>query len=82
MLASQVTLVVKNPLANTGESVDVGSSPGLGISLGVGNGNPLQCSCLGNSKDGGVWWTTVHGVTESDTTEHTQRTPSMLPGVQ
>ena len=32
----------KNPPANAG---DTGSIPGLGISLGVGNGNPLQCSC-------------------------------------
>ena len=65
MLASQVTLVVKNPLANTGESVDVGSSPGLGISLGVGNGKPLQSSCLENAMDKGVWPATVHGVTKS-----------------
>ena len=37
--------VVKNPLANAG---DAGSIPGWGRSLGEGNGNPLQCSCLGN----------------------------------
>ena len=37
---------------------------------GVGNGNPLQYSCLENSMDGGDWWGTVHGVaTESDTAE-------------
>ena len=32
-----------------------GSIPGLGISPGEGNGNPLQCSCLENPMDGGAW---------------------------
>ena len=32
-----------------------------------GNGNPLQCSCLGNPMDGGAWWATVHGVAKSET---------------
>ena len=36
---------------------------------GEGNGNPLQCSCLGNPMDRGAWWTTVHGVAELDMTE-------------
>ena len=31
-------------------------------SLGEGNGNPLQYSCLENSTDRGAWWATVHGV--------------------
>jgi len=44
---------------------DPGLIPGLGRSLGEGNGNPLQCSCLENSMDRGSWWATVHGVTES-----------------
>ena len=35
------------------------------IPLGGGNGNPLQCSCLGNPTDRGAWWATVHGVTKS-----------------
>ena len=59
--------VVRNPLANAG---DAGSVPGSGRSPGVGNGNPFQHSCLENSMDRRAWWTTVHGVTESDTTEH------------
>ena len=37
--------------------------PGSGRSPEEGNGNSLQCSCLGNPKNKGVWWTTVHGVT-------------------
>ena len=39
--------------------------------IGEGNGNPLQCSCLENPRDGGAWWAAVYGVTESDTTEVT-----------
>ena len=58
--------VVKNLPANTG---DTGSIPGLGRSLGEGNGSPLQCSCVGNPTDRGAWWATVHGVMkESDMT--------------
>ena len=53
--------VVKNPPANAG---DVGLTPGLGRSPGVGNGNPLQYSCLGNPMDRGAWWAIVHGVTK------------------
>ena len=34
---------------------------------GEGNGNPLQCSCLENPRDGGAWWAAVHGVTQSRT---------------
>ena len=36
---------------------------------GEGNGNPLQYSCLENPMDGGAWWATVHGGTESNRTE-------------
>ena len=41
--------------------------PGWGRSPGVGNGNPLQYSWLGNPPDRGAWWTTVHGVAEDMT---------------
>ena len=33
--------------------------------IGEGNGNPLQCSYLENPRDGGAWWATVYGVTQS-----------------
>ena len=45
--ASQMALVVKNLPADAG---DMGSNPGSGRSPEVGNGNPLQYSCLGNSR--------------------------------
>ena len=60
-----MALVVKNLPANAGDVSDAGSIPGLGRSLGGGNGNPLQCSCLENSIDKGAWRATVHGVTKS-----------------
>ena len=34
---------------------------------GEGNGNPLQCSCLENPREGETWWAAVHGVAESQT---------------
>ena len=35
--------------------------------IGEGNGNPLQCSCLENLRDGGDWWASVYGVAQSRT---------------
>ena len=35
--------------------------------IGEGNGNPLQCSCLENPREGGAWWASVYGVTQSRT---------------
>ena len=35
--------------------------------LGEGNGNPLQCSCLENPRDGGAWWAAISGVAQSRT---------------
>ena len=58
--------MVKNPSADSG---DVGSVPESGRSPGDGNGNPLQCFCLGNPMDRGAWWAVVHGSKkESDMT--------------
>ena len=48
---------------------DPGSVPGLGRSLGEGNGYPLQYSFLENCMDGGAWWAADHRVAESDMTE-------------
>ena len=57
--------VVKNLPANAGDARDSGLIPGLGRSLGVGNGNPLQYSWLENSMDRGAWRATVHGRVKS-----------------
>ena len=46
--------VVKNLPDNAGDTRDMGSIPGLGRSLGGGNGNPVQYSCLENSMDRGA----------------------------
>ena len=35
--------------------------------IGEGNGNPLQCSCLENPRDGGAWWAAVYGFVQSRT---------------
>ena len=46
---------------------DQGSIPRSGRSPGVGDGNPLQYSCLGNPTDRGAWWASVHGAAKSRT---------------
>ena len=60
-------LVVKNPPASAGDTGDAGLIPGSGRSPGVGNGNPLQYSCLENPMNKGSWWTTVQGDAKSRT---------------
>ena len=62
---SQVVPVVKKPPLNARDARDTGSIPGSERSPGVGNGNPLQYSCLENSVDRGARWATVHGVAKS-----------------
>ena len=46
---------------------DPGLIPGLGRSLGEGNGSLLQYSCLENPMDRGAWQATVHGIINSQT---------------
>ena len=60
--------------------------------IGAGNGNPVQCPCLENPRDGGAWWAAVHGVAKSPTwlsdfpftfmhwSRKWQPTPVFLPG--
>ena len=60
-----MSLVVKNLPANAGDAGDAGLIPGLGRSPGVGNGNPLQYSCLQNPMGRGDWQITVHRVTNN-----------------
>ena len=51
----------------SGEESDMTERPHLHFSLsciGEGNGNPLQCSCLENLRDGGAWWAAVYGVAQ------------------
>ena len=53
-----------------------GFDPWVRKSPGIGNGNPLQYSCLENFMGRGAWWSTVHGVAKSQTEQlntHTQR---------
>ena len=60
--------MIKNLPANAG---DAGLIPGSGRSSGEGNGNSLQCSCLGNSMGREAWQAIVLGIAkESNTTEH------------
>ena len=58
-------LVVKNLPANAGDARDEGSISESGRSPGVGNGTPLQHSCLENSMGRGAWQLTVHGASKS-----------------
>lgn len=67
ILRTTVVLVVQNLPANAGDIRDMGLIPRLGRSPGGGHGNPLQYSCLENPTDRGAWWTTVRGVTKSQT---------------
>ena len=59
--------MVKNPPANAGDVRDAVSIPGSGRSPGIGNGNPLQYSCLENLMDRGALWAAVHEVKKSQT---------------
>ena len=47
--------------------------------IGEGNGNPLQCSCLENPRDGGAWWAAIYGVAQSRTWLKRLSSSSMFP---
>ena len=76
--------VVKNPPGNAGDARDASLVPASGRSPGVGNGYPLQYSCLENSMDRGAWRALVPGVAKSDMTEqacahtHTHKTSYII----
>ena len=55
----------KEPTCTAEDAADTGLISGLIRSPGVGNGNPLQYSGLGNSIGRGAWWATAHRVTKS-----------------
>ena len=57
--------MVKNLPVYAGDARHSGSILGSGRFPGVGNSNPLQYSCLGNSMDRGTWQATVHGIGKS-----------------
>ena len=59
--------VAKNLPAIAGDIRDVDSVPGSGRSPGGGHRNPLQCSCLEDPMDRGVWWAIVHGFAKGQT---------------
>ena len=67
---SKGLLEVKNLPVSAGDARDMGLIPGSGRSPRIGNGNPLQYSCLENPMDRGAWYpvawgATAHGVTKS-----------------
>ena len=62
--------MIKNLPASAG---DMSLTSEWGRSLGEGNGNPLQYSCLENPMNGGAWRATVHGVTKRQTQLTTKR---------
>ena len=67
--ASQMALVVKNPPANTGDVRDVGSIHGWEDPLEEDRATHSSILAWRIPMDRGVWWATVHGVAESNTTE-------------
>ena len=76
--ASQVALVVKNLPANTGDVGDKGSIPGSVRSLGGGNDNLFQYSCLKIPIDRGAWQTTVQRVAKTWTQLNTLNSSHFL----
>ena len=77
-----ITNLSGNPPANAGDFRDPSLILRLGRSSGVGNGNPLHYSCLGNPMDRGTWWPLDHEVakcwTRLSTHSHTRKQASSL----
>ena len=61
-----VLAIVNSAATNTGVHVSFSIMVFSGY-MREGSGNPLQCSCLENPRDGGAWWAAVYGVTQSQT---------------
>ena len=59
--------MVRDLPASAGDTGGASSIPGSVRSLGVGNSNPLQYSCLENSRDRGTWLATIHGLAKNQT---------------
>ena len=59
--------LIKNPPAKQETCRQCRFDPWVGKIPGVGNGNPLQYTCMENPMDKGAWWAKVRGVTESRT---------------
>ena len=49
------------------EKIHLGDTAEKDLMGGEGNGNPLQCSCLENPRDGRAWWAAIYGVAQSRT---------------
>ena len=73
--------VVKNPPAKSGDARGADWITGLGRSSEGGNGNLFQYSFMENFMERGAWWAKVHGVAESEMTDHTCTFPSFM-GIQ
>ena len=73
--------MVKNLFAYSGDPGDLDSIPVLGRSSGVGNGSPLQYSCLDNFMDREAWQATIQGVAKSQTqvSTHVSMTSHWVP---
>ena len=70
MVTHSSTLAWKTPWTWDLEESDMTEQLHFHFSLsctGEGNGNPLQCSCLENPRDGGAWWAAVYGVAQNRT---------------
>ena len=67
--ASQVAVVIKNPLANAGDIRDMGLIPELGRPPGGGNGNPFQYFCRRRPGTKEPGWLQFIGLKELGTTE-------------